>query len=337
MKKIVFISSTYEDLKEYRAEVWGVLEGYDVHVNGMEKFGARKETPLDTCLKEVERSDIYIGIISHRFGSIEPNSGKSYTQLEYEKAIELDKEIRIYLIDEVNSKVNLKFIDFGKKHEKLVDFKSLLKEKHTIDTFHNPDDLKQKLKTLLDELLEKKDNSDLDEECDETNQIVNKFELFPEKYNYCEACVRIELEGTAFPLSKSTCNLFGFEFGNTIGINFNFLDDDIKNSQIHLLVISETDSDFYFDLEENAMLKIIGRLMFSEERPHTKRAVFFDKKIRTRKRNPDYDPRLARLDLRASTLSGTFLDNDKYIYDTELIKGDGSAVMSFVKLIELIR
>ncbi len=54
----------------------------------MEQFGARKSNPLETCLAEVEQSDIYVGILGMRYGSEEPNSGKSYSQLEYEKEIE---------------------------------------------------------------------------------------------------------------------------------------------------------------------------------------------------------------------------------------------------------
>jgi hypothetical protein len=44
MNKTVFISSTYDDLKEYRRAVWELLEKFDVNVRGMEQFGARKES-----------------------------------------------------------------------------------------------------------------------------------------------------------------------------------------------------------------------------------------------------------------------------------------------------
>ena len=93
-----------------------MLKRYDVNIVGMEDFGARKVSPLTTCLKEVEQSNIYIGIIANRWGSIEEESGKSYTQLEYEKAIEKDKEILINLIDET-AKVQIDNIDLGEKHE----------------------------------------------------------------------------------------------------------------------------------------------------------------------------------------------------------------------------
>jgi hypothetical protein len=39
MKKTVFISSTYVDLKEERKKVWESLEKFDVAVKGMEQFG----------------------------------------------------------------------------------------------------------------------------------------------------------------------------------------------------------------------------------------------------------------------------------------------------------
>jgi hypothetical protein len=94
MKKTVFISSTYIDLVSHRKAIWDLLAEYDVNVKGMEAFGARKEAPIETCLNEVSQSDIYIGIIANRLGSIENISGKSFTQLEYERAIKEDMIIR---------------------------------------------------------------------------------------------------------------------------------------------------------------------------------------------------------------------------------------------------
>ena len=106
MKKTIFISSTFEDLQPHRKSIWELLENYDVHVHGMERFGARKDAPIDTCLSAVERSDIYLGVIAHRRGSVHSIQDKSFTQLEYEKAVELGKEILVYLIDEKEALIN---------------------------------------------------------------------------------------------------------------------------------------------------------------------------------------------------------------------------------------
>lgn len=100
MQHTIFVSSTFVDLQSHRKAVWDTLAEFDVAVRGMEQFGARTETPLQTCLFEVDQADIYVGIIAFRLGSIESQSGKSYTQLEYERALTRSKEILIYLVDE---------------------------------------------------------------------------------------------------------------------------------------------------------------------------------------------------------------------------------------------
>ena len=144
MNKTVFISSTFVDLKEERKEIWELLKKYDVLVRGMEQFGARKEDSLTTCISEVEQSDIYVGIVGYRLGSIDKKTGKSYTQLEYDKAHELGKEILIYLADDESIKITPKNIEFD-KISKLNSFKETIKERHTVDTFKDSEDLKQKI------------------------------------------------------------------------------------------------------------------------------------------------------------------------------------------------
>ncbi len=71
MGKTVFISSTFDDLRNYRKRVWDLLNNYEVNIRGMERFGARTEAPLDTCLVEVGQADIFFGIIGFRFGSLD--------------------------------------------------------------------------------------------------------------------------------------------------------------------------------------------------------------------------------------------------------------------------
>ena len=124
MTRTVFVSSTFVDLQPHRKVIWGMLRAFDVTVRGMEEFGARKTPPLQTCLAEVDLSDIYVGVIAFRQGSIEPKSGKSFTQLEYERANDLSKDILIYLIDEENARVQAKFMDRGEAQDKLESFKS---------------------------------------------------------------------------------------------------------------------------------------------------------------------------------------------------------------------
>jgi hypothetical protein len=69
-------------------------------VRGMEYFGSRPETPKDECLRIVRGCRAYIGIFAIRYGSIDPETGKSFAQLEYEEAQRIGLPSLIYLIDE---------------------------------------------------------------------------------------------------------------------------------------------------------------------------------------------------------------------------------------------
>ena len=159
MNKTVFISSTYVDLIEHRKVVWDLLENFNVRITGMEKFGARKENSLDTCLMEVENSDVYLAIIGMRYGSVDDVTGKSYTHLEYDKAYSLSREVLVYLIDQENASVPIKNIDFN-NHNKLIEFKSLLKSRHTVAFFTDASSLEKEIKRDFQDMLDKINVSD---------------------------------------------------------------------------------------------------------------------------------------------------------------------------------
>lgn len=85
-KYSVFVSSTYEDLKEERQEVVNALLKMDCFPVGMEYFNASDKSQWEVIKNLIEECDYYILIIAGRYGSVEPTSGKSYTQLEFEYA-----------------------------------------------------------------------------------------------------------------------------------------------------------------------------------------------------------------------------------------------------------
>ena len=85
-KYSVFVSSTYEDLKEERQEVVNALLKMDCFPVGMEYFNASDKSQWEVIKNLIEECDYYILIIAGRYGSVEPVSGKSYTQMEFEYA-----------------------------------------------------------------------------------------------------------------------------------------------------------------------------------------------------------------------------------------------------------
>jgi|SRR5690625_586367 len=84
----VFVSSTFEDLKEERQKAVEAILNNNHIPAGMELFKASNESQLDTVKKWIQESDIYMLLLGGRYGSIEPHSGLSYTEVEYDYAIE---------------------------------------------------------------------------------------------------------------------------------------------------------------------------------------------------------------------------------------------------------
>jgi hypothetical protein len=220
MNKSVFISLTYEDLRECRRKAWEVLRSFAADVRGMEKFGARKEAPLETCLAEVDQCNIFVGIIGFRLGSIDCESGKSFTQWEYERAYKYNKDVRIYLMDDSTAIVPARFVDRDERHIKLEDFKHLLRDRHTVATFVSVDDLDKKLDKDLRSLLSSRESgvTGHQEDFAESADTISKFLLFPAQYSGKQVRVVVKVLSEPFPASGDICEAFQLPFGRTVGV-----------------------------------------------------------------------------------------------------------------------
>ncbi len=96
----VFVSSTYTDLIEERqAAVEAILSSGNIPA-GMELFSAGDESQMTVIERWIDESDVYLLILGGRYGSIDSKTGKSYTQLEYEYAIEKSKPLFAVVINE---------------------------------------------------------------------------------------------------------------------------------------------------------------------------------------------------------------------------------------------
>lgn len=113
-----FISSTFEDLKEYRRYTIEYLKNLTDKKTGnfaaMEYFAASEATSKEICLSELEKSDIVIGIYGSRFGSVEEETGRSMTEIEFDRAVELSKPILAFVTYQEQEEKQRKFI-----HEKV--------------------------------------------------------------------------------------------------------------------------------------------------------------------------------------------------------------------------
>lgn len=83
----VFVSSTYLDLiQERQKAVEGILRAKHIPA-GMELFIPSDKNQWAMIMEWIRGSDLLLLILGGKHGSSEPESGKSYTQLEYEYAM----------------------------------------------------------------------------------------------------------------------------------------------------------------------------------------------------------------------------------------------------------
>ena len=87
----IFLSSTYEDLIDHRLAAMEAILAAGHIPAAMEQFAPGDETAWEKIKAWIDESDAFILILGGRYGSIEPISGKSYVQLEYEYAVETKK------------------------------------------------------------------------------------------------------------------------------------------------------------------------------------------------------------------------------------------------------
>ena len=95
----VFISSTYEDLVEHRKAVVEMLRGVDVECVTPELFPAGI-TISESIKSEIASSDVVFVLIGHRYGSLEPQTGKGWIEREVELARAMAKPIFLFVARE---------------------------------------------------------------------------------------------------------------------------------------------------------------------------------------------------------------------------------------------
>lgn len=115
----VFVSSTFSDLIEERqAAVAAILKAGHIPA-GMELFTAADVSQMKTIERWIDESDVYMLILGGRYGSIEPTSGLSYTELEYDYARTQGKPTFAVVIteDALETKVRLLGSEYMEKSE----------------------------------------------------------------------------------------------------------------------------------------------------------------------------------------------------------------------------
>jgi nucleoside 2-deoxyribosyltransferase len=155
----VFVSSTFSDLREERqAAVEAILSAGHIPA-GMELFAAGDESQMEVIKQWIDESDVYLLILGGRYGSIEPKTGKSYTQLEYEYALAKGKPLFACVLKEaaLDARVKKHGMDMIDKYPKELDMFRVLVQTKMVEFWEDPKDIQLAIVKTLNQLARRED------------------------------------------------------------------------------------------------------------------------------------------------------------------------------------
>lgn len=141
----VFISSTYSDLTQERKQVLDVLLMADCIPAGMESFVATDDEQFNVIKKVIDLCDYYILILGKRYGSINDTTGLSYTEMEYNYAIDKGIPVLVFAIDDSVELESDKVENDDIKKGKLAEFKSRAMRNRLANVWRDTSDLMGKV------------------------------------------------------------------------------------------------------------------------------------------------------------------------------------------------
>lgn len=156
----VFVSSTYEDLKEERKEVAQAILECDCFPAGMELFPASNRSQWEIIKKVIDDSDFYLVVIAGKYGSmgIDDSGAKvSYTEMEFDYAMKNNKPILTLIHENIDQLPSCKTEKNANKIRKLKKFYEKAFKSGTIKKWNNKDNLKSAVLSAIFDLKEQTD------------------------------------------------------------------------------------------------------------------------------------------------------------------------------------
>ncbi len=143
----VFVSSTYNDLKEERRQVLQALLETKCIPTGMELFPATSTEQWDLIKRVIDDCDYYIVVVAGCYGSIGP-AGKSYTEMEYDYAVATGKSVIGFFHSDLDSLAGSKLETSDERRQKLTAFQEKVK-KRMCKPWSTPDALASGIKSAI--------------------------------------------------------------------------------------------------------------------------------------------------------------------------------------------
>lgn len=136
----VFVSSTFEDLREERSEVQKAILRAKCFPIGMELFPSTDEETWDFIKRQIDDADFYLVVVAGRYGSVSFD-GVSYTEKEYDYARRIGKPTLAFIHADRNQ---IKFGDTDQNDDKrqmLEKFIAKIQERPLVNRYSSPHEL----------------------------------------------------------------------------------------------------------------------------------------------------------------------------------------------------
>ena len=140
----VFISSTYEDLREYRDIANDALRRLGHETFMLESFSASPDRPIDVAQDAIASCDLFVLIIGWRYGYV-PSADNperlSLTELEYETALRFGKPVLTFMLTEP-ARQSSKALD---NLDRIKTFRDRMTRERVVSLVSSPPELRERL------------------------------------------------------------------------------------------------------------------------------------------------------------------------------------------------
>ena len=151
----VFVSSTYEDLKDERKEAFQAILEAKCIPSGMELFPASNKTQWDFITKVIDECDFYLLILAGKYGSTcKDDHGKElgYTEAEYNYAVDTGKPVIALIYDNIDNLPKSKSETTATKNRLLEEFRKNVLTGRLIRKWHNKEELRANIIAALNSI-----------------------------------------------------------------------------------------------------------------------------------------------------------------------------------------
>lgn len=149
----IFVSSTFEDLKNERQAIMSAIVSTGNVPIGMEYFPAGDTSQFEYIKQLIDKADYYLLVIAGKYGSINKDTGISYTEMEYNYALEKKIPIAVIQYKDILNLSGSKLELSGKKKKLLEKFRETTSSNRVVAFWETTDELKMEVKDAIRNLI----------------------------------------------------------------------------------------------------------------------------------------------------------------------------------------